>query len=93
VRNLRFAAWALFSFDLVVFAQLVYSLVTQHAGPEADPAVRGLTVMLGSALLGILVLLSISTWLRSRSGLWLSIGLAAIPLLFAINAIFESLWE
>lgn len=93
MRYLRFAAWSVFGFDLVVLAQLLYGLLTRHGGPAADPAVRGLAVMLGSALLGILVLLSVSSWLRSRGGLWLSLGCAAVPLLWAINAIFESLWE
>jgi hypothetical protein len=93
VRYLRLAAWSTFGLDLVVLAQLLYGMLTQHGGPAADPAVRGLAVILGSALLAIAVLLSVSSWLRSRSGLWISLGCAAVPLSWAINAIVESLWE
>lgn len=90
MRYLRLAAWSVFSLDLVVFAQLLHNLLTLRGDPAA---VRGLAVMLGSALLGILVLLVVSTRLRSRGGLWLSTGLAAVPLLWAFNAIVESMWE
>lgn len=93
MRYLRLAAWSVFSLDLVVFAQLLYNLLTLRGDPEAVAAVRGLAVVLGSALLGILVLLVVSTRLRSRGGLWLSTGLAAVPLLWAFNAIVESMWE
>lgn len=93
MRYLRLGAWSVFLLDLVVLLQLVYNLLTMRGGPEAMPAVRGLTVMLGSGLLGIAVLLIVSTWLRSREGLWISMGLGAVPLLWAVNAIFESLWE
>lgn len=93
MRYLRLGAWSVFLLDLVVLLQLVYNLLTMRGGQEAMPAVRGLTVMLGSGLLGIAVLLIVSTWLRSREGLWISMGLGAVPLLWAINAIFESLWE
>ncbi len=93
MRYLRLAAWGIFALDLVVLAQLLFGLLTQRSGSEVDPAVRGLAVMLGPALAGIAVLLSVSSWTRSRVGLWISAGLAAVPLLWAVNAIFESLWE
>lgn len=93
MRYLRLGAWSIFLLDLVVLAQLGYNLLTQRGGPEAMPAVRGLTVLLGSGLVGIAVLLLVSTWLRIREGLWIAIGLGAVPLLWAMNAIFESLWE
>jgi hypothetical protein len=93
VRYLRLAAWSVFLLDLVVLLQLLYNLLIQRGGPEAMPAVRGLAVMLGSALAGIAVLLVVSSWMRLREGLWISLALAVVPLLWAINAIFESLWE
>lgn len=93
MRYLRLFAWGVFLLDLVVLAQLGFNWLTQRGGPEAMPAVRGLTVMLGSALAGIAVLLIVSTRMRLREGLWISLGLGAIPLLWAVNAIFESLWE
>ena len=93
MRYLRLFAWGVFLLDVVVLLQLVYNLLTQRGGPEAMPAVRGLTVMLGSGLLGIAVLLSISSWMRIREGLWISLGLGLVPLLWSVNAIFESMWE
>jgi len=93
VRYLRLGAWSIFLLDLVVLFQLLYNLLTQRGGPEAVPALRGLTVLLGSALLGIAVLLVVSTWLRSREGLWTAIGLGTVPLFFAVNAIIEGWWE
>jgi hypothetical protein len=67
--------------------------LTQRGGPGADPALRGLTVMLGSALLGILVLLVVSSRVQSKPGLWLSLGCAAVPLLWTVEALVEGLWE
>ena len=93
MRYLRLAAWGVFLLDLVVLAQLSFNFLTQRGGGEAAPAVRGLTVMLGSALAGIAVLLTVSTRMRIREGLWISLAMGAVPLLWAVNAIFESLWE
>ena len=93
MRWLRAAAWAVFLLDLVILAQLGYGLLTQHGGPEADPAVRGLALMLGSGLLGIAILLIASSRLPSRAGLWISLGCAAVPLLWVVNAIVQSMWE
>jgi hypothetical protein len=93
VRYLRLFAWGVFLLDLVVLAQLGFNWLTQRGGPDAEAAVRGLTVMLGSALAGIAVLLTVSTRMRIREGLWISLALGAVPLLWAVNAIFESLWE
>ena len=93
MRILRAAAWAAFLLDLVILAQLGYGLLTQRGGPGADPALRGLTLMLGSGLLGILVLLVVSTRLHSKPGLWLSLGGAAMPLLWTLEALLESMWE
>ena len=93
MRYLRLGAWSIFFLDLVVLLQLFYTLLTDRSGPEAAAAVRGLAVMLGSALAGIAALLLVSSWLRSREGLWIAIGLGAVPLFVAINAIVESVWE
>jgi hypothetical protein len=93
MRILRFGAWSVFLLDLVVLAQLAYGLLTQHGGPAADPAVRGLTVMLGSWLLGVAILLVVSSRLESKAGLWMSLGFAAVPLLWTVDAIFESMWQ
>jgi hypothetical protein len=93
VRYLRLFAWGVFLLDLVVLLQLLYNLLISRGESEEMAAVRGLAVMLGSVLLGIAVLLSVSTWLRIREGLWISLGLALVPLLWTVNAIFVSLWE
>ena len=59
----------------------------------ADPALRGLTVILGSGLLATLFLLVVSSWLRSMAGLWVSLGCAAVLLLWTMDAIFENMWQ
>ena len=81
----------MFLLDLVVLAQLVWGVLTQPGGPAADPVLRGLTLMLGSGLLGIAILLVVSSWLRSGAGLWVALGCAAVPLLWVVNAIFQSM--
>ena len=93
MRILRAAGWTVFLLDLVVLAQLGYGILTQRGGPDADPALRGLTLMLGSGLLGILILLVVSSRLRSTAGLWISLGCAAVPLLWTAEAIVENMWE
>jgi hypothetical protein len=93
VRYLRLGAWSIFLLDAVVLMQLLYNLLTQRGGPEAVAALRGLTVLLGSVLLGVAVLLIVSSWLRSREGLWISMVIGAVPLFFAVNAIVEGIWE
>ena len=93
MRILRAAAWTAFLLDVVILAQLGYGLVTQRAGPDANPALRGLTAMLGSGLLGVVVLLVVSSRVRSKPGLWLSLGCAAVPLLWTADAIFVSMWQ
>ena len=93
MRILRFGAWSVLLLDLVVLAQLAYGLLTRHGGPAADPAVRGLTVMLASWLAGVAILLVVSSRLESKAGLWMSLGCAAVPLLWTVDAIFESMWQ
>lgn len=93
MRYLRLGAWGIFLLDVVVLMQLLYNLLTQRGGPEAVAALRGLTVMLGSVLAGISVLLIVSSRLRSREGLWIAAVIGAVPLFFAINAIVEGIWQ
>ena len=93
MRILRAAAWTVFLLDVVILAQLGYGVLTQRAGPDANSALRGLTVMLGSGLLGILVLLVVSSRLYSKPGLFLSLGCAAVPLLWTVEALVEGMWE
>ena len=93
MRTLRAAAWTALLLDLVVLGQLAFGLVTQQGGSGADPALRGLTVLLGSGLLATLFLLVVSSWLRSMAGLWVSLGCAAVPLLWTLDAIFENMWQ
>jgi hypothetical protein len=92
-RYLPLAAWAIFLLDTVVLLQLLYNWLLNRGGSEAgaEAALRGLIAMLGPALAGIAVLLIVSTWLRSRSGLWIAIVLGSVPLFFAINAIIEGM--
>lgn len=92
-RYLPLAAWAIFLLDVVVLLQLLYNWLLNRGGPEAEAALRGLAALLGPALAGIAVLLIVSTWLRSRAGLWTAIVLGSVPLFFAINAIIEGIWR
>lgn len=93
MRYLLLAAWAIFLLDLVVLMQLVYNLLTLRDDPEGQAAVRGLLMLLGPMLAGTGILLIAGTWLRSRGGLWIAIGIGAIPLFFAINTIVEGFWR
>lgn len=83
----------MFLLDVVILAQLGYGLLTHRGGPGADPALRGLTLMLGSGLLGILVLLVVSSRLHSKPGLWLSLGCAGVPLLWTVEGLVEGLGQ
>ncbi|MGD9616132.1 MAG: hypothetical protein AB7H90_11630 [Alphaproteobacteria bacterium] len=93
MRYLLLGAWAVFLLDLVVILQLVYNLLILRDDPTAQTAARGLLVLLGPLLAGTGVLLIVSTWLRSRGGLWIAFGLGAIPLFFAINTVIEGFWR
>ena len=93
MRALRGAAWAVFLLDLVILAQLVYGWVTVRGGPTAEAMLRGLSLMLGAALVGLLILLVASSRMHSRAGLSLALLFGAVPLLWAVDAIFESLWQ
>ena len=93
MRYLRLAAWAVFLLDLVLLLQLLYNLLILRDDPEAQAAVRGLLTLLGPMLAGIGVLLGVSTWLRSRAGLWIALALGALPLFFTLNTVIEGFWR
>jgi hypothetical protein len=93
VRYLRLAAWAVFLLDIVVLLQLGYNLLLLRDNPAAQAPVRGLLSLLAPMLAGTAVLLIVSTWLRSRTGLGIALALGCIPLFFAINTIIEGFWR
>lgn len=92
MRLLRGAAWTVFCLDLVILAQFGYDAINATTS-TAQALTRGLTMMLGSGLLGIAVLLAVSSWVHSRIGLCFGLVCAAVPLLWVIGAILGSLWE
>ena len=92
MRYLRLGAWGIFLLDAVVLLQLLYTLLDRPTGTEADAAVRGLLTLLGPALLGLLVLIAVSSRLGSRGGLVIAMVLGAVPLFFAVNTIIEGFW-
>jgi hypothetical protein len=93
VRYLRLGAWSVFLLDLVLLLQLLYNLLILRDDPEAQTALRGLLTVLGPMLAGTGALLIVSTWLRSRGGLWIALALGGIPLFFAVNTIIEGFWR
>jgi len=90
MRWLRGAAWTVFALDLVILAQLVYAVLLKNGGPTAQSIAQGLAMMLGAGLLGVGILLAVSSRLRSLVGLWLGLVLAAIPLCWVIGEIIAS---
>ena len=90
MRWLRGAAWTVFILDLVILAQLSYAVLAESGGPTAQAIAQGLAIMLGAGLLGIGLLLAISSWLRSRIGLWLGLVLASVPLCWVVGEIIAS---
>lgn len=93
MRALRGAAWTVFCLDLVILAQIGYDALANRGGPTAQALARGLAMMLGSGLLGLAVLLLVSSRLGSRFGLWLALVFAAVPVSWVIGAILASAWE
>ena len=80
---LRTAAWTVFALDLVILGQMAYAVASgSGGGPTGQALLRGSTLMLASGLLGIGLVLVVSSWRRSRVGLWVSLICAAIPLLW-----------
>jgi hypothetical protein len=93
VNWLRTAAWTVFALDLVILAQTGYAALTAGGGgPTGQALLRGFTLMLASWLLGIGVVLIVSSWRRSALGLWLSLVFAALPLLW-VGAGMLGVWE
>jgi len=92
MRGLRFIAWSVFCLDLVILAQFGWWLLTS-TDPLGRNIMGGVTRLLASGLLGIGVALAVSSWLRSRAGLWLSLTLALIPLCWVLGAIVQSVWQ
>ena len=93
MRALRGAAWTVFCLDLVILAQMGYAILAKSGGPTAQALTRGVAMMLGSGLLGVAVLLIVSSWLRSRVGLWLALVFAAVPLSWVVGTIIGSVFE
>ena len=80
---LRTAAWTVYALDLVILAQMAYAVASgSGGGPTGQALLRGFTLMLASGLLGIGLVLVVSSWRRSRVGLWVSLICAALPLLW-----------
>jgi hypothetical protein len=93
VNWLRTAAWTVFALDLVILAQSGYAALTGGGGgPTGQALLRGFTLMLASWLLGVGVVLIVSSWRRSALGLWLSLVFAALPLLW-VGAGMLGVWE
>ena len=90
---LRAVAWTVFALDLVILAQTGYAALTGGGGgPTGQALLRGFTLMLASWLLGVGVVLIVSSWRRSALGLWLSLVFAALPLLW-VGAGMLGVWE
>ena len=90
---LRATAWTVFALDLVILAQSGYAALTGGGGgPTGQALLRGFTLMLASWLLGVGVVLIVSSWRRSALGLWISLIFAALPLLW-VGSSMLGLWE
>jgi hypothetical protein len=90
---LRAVAWTVFALDLVILAQSGYAALTGGGGgPTGQALLRGFTLMLASWLLGIGIVLLVSSWRRSALGLWLSLVFAALPLLWVGGGML-GLWQ
>jgi hypothetical protein len=80
---LRAAAWSVFALDLVILAQTGYAALTgAGGGPTGQTLLRAFTMMLASWLLGVMVVLIVSSWRRSTLGLWVALIFAGLPLLW-----------
>ena len=79
---LRSAAWTVFALDLVILGQMAYAVATGSGDAAEQVLLRGFAVMLASGLLGVAVVLIVSSWKRSAVGLWVSLVCAGLPLLW-----------
>ena len=90
---LRTAAWTVFALDLVILAQSGYAALTGGGGgPTGQTLLRAFSVLLASWLLGVGIVLIVSSWRRSALGLWVSLVFAALPLLW-VGSSMLGLWE
>jgi len=90
---LRTVAWTVFALDLVILVQTGYAALTGGGGgPTGQALLRGFTLMLASWLLGVGIVLIVSSWRRSALGLWVSLVFAALPLLW-VGSSMLGLWE
>jgi len=92
MRFVRAAAWTVFLLDLVVLGQFGYWLLTA-SDPLGRSIISGVTLMLGSELAGVFVVLVVSAWAHSRAGYWVALVCGAAPLLWALTAIWQSMWQ
>ena len=90
---LRTAAWTVFALDLVILAQSGYAALTGGGGgPTGQTMLRAFSMLLASWLLGVGIVLIVSSWRRSALGLWVSLVFAALPLLW-VGSSMLGLWE
>jgi hypothetical protein len=93
VNWLRTAAWTVFALDLVILAQSGYAALTGGGGgPTGQTMLRAFSMLLASWLLGVGIVLIVSSWRRSALGLWVSLVFAALPLLW-VGSSMLGLWE
>jgi hypothetical protein len=93
VNWLRTAAWTVFALDLVILAQSGYAALTGGGGgPTGQTLLRAFSTLLASWLLGVGIVLIVSSWRRSALGLWVSLVFAALPLLW-VGSSMLGLWE
>jgi len=93
VNWLRTAAWTVFALDLVILAQSGYAALTgADGGPTGQTLLRAFSMLLASWLLGVGIVLIVSSWRRSALGLWVSLVFAALPLLW-VGSSMLGLWE
>jgi hypothetical protein len=93
VNWLRTAAWTVFALDLVILAQSGYAALTGGGGgPTGQTLLRAFSMLLASWLLGVGIVLIVSSWRRSALGLWVSLVFAALPLLW-VGSSMLGLWE
>jgi len=93
VNWLRTAAWTVFALDLVILAQSGYAALTGGGGgPTGQTLLRAFSMLLASWLLGVGIVLIVSSWRRSALGLWISLVFAAPPLLW-VGSSMLGLWE
>ena len=92
MNGLRLAAWTAFALDLVILGQMAYAVATGSGDAPEQALLRGFTVMLASGLLGVAVVLIVSSWKRSAVGLWVALVCAALPLLWVGGGML-GLWQ